>query len=486
MTPTQFISSIFTPWVFIVVTELFLGCTATMIPSYAIPLFVIALILLAIFFYPELSYILLVLSLATHVLLILIPWPHSVPCLVRHEVLPDDLLIFTTLPNLTAIIAISCWLFARMANTRPPCPGTSLDLAMWLFFVWAFCSMLWTPDLSTGFLKIFLLSCCYFGYYLSIAIIRSTRILNTVIWLLILIGVTNAAIAVYSLHGEPIYKEIYHVEDITLYVVFTWMAKERGMGLSHPSFTAYFLNISIFLSIGMFLVTTDLKKRFILALIGLFMVYGHLTTLSKGGLLGLLAGLLFLILTHGPLRKHLFTSLSVIAITLVILFPLVYLSWPDTGELLRGRASLSPRWHIWEAGFEDLVKSYGFGYGCGMFYFAHNILFSVLFELGIPGLLIFLWILMKVFLTIRSSRKKMLSPYYEKMILALSAGMVSIMASGMFDFFYWDGIMWTFLGISMAVINLANEGAVGQIPNNGNVTWPTGQRMLGDCAYDSI
>jgi O-antigen ligase len=239
------------------------------------------------------------------------------------------------------------------------------------------------------------------------------------------------------------------------------MARERGMGFMYSPMSAYFLNITIVLSIAMLLVTKSLKKKVVIALIIFFMVYAHLAAVSKGGLVGLLAALSFIVLTHKIFRKYFFISVFIIAATFIIASVFVYLSWPwpEAAELFHGRKSLFPRMLIWETGFEEFVRTYGFGFGGGSFFPAHSIYLQVLFELGIPGLFIWLWLLLKLFNILKTSLKKFTDPYYRIMTICFSAGMISILTVGLVDSYYFEEIMWAFLGIGMAIINLSNRSS---------------------------
>lgn len=456
-------------WPLLVLVQLILACLTILLPYYAVPLFLLAIAMLAMFFYPEFAYYLYVLFISCHLVILQIVNAHSLPARLQYIAgVPIDtvgLPVFAA--ELLVIVAVILWIFSRMANTRPAYPKTPLDLSMVAFFMWVAFSLFWSVDLNMGFLKLFVLFCCYLGFFLSVAIIRTKKILNTVIWIFIFMGVVNSAVAAYSLRGNPVLKDIYSSGNISLVFSFIHMARQRGMGLSYSQSTAYFLNISIILAIGMFFITKDIKKRLILVLSILFMVYGHLTTSSKAGILGLLSGIIFLVISYKPLRRYWVIALIAIVVILKILSVLVYFSWPwpDRIELMVGRKSLFPREIIWGTGFENLIKSYGFGYGSSSFYPAHSIFFSILFETGIIGFFIWIWLLIRLFNTVRYSLNKFLSPYYQMMIFIFSAGMISILTFGMFDILYYEEGMWTFMGIGMAIVNMANRFSRGCLEN---------------------
>jgi hypothetical protein len=213
------------------------------------------------------------------------------------------------------------------------------------------------------------------------------------------------------------------------------------------------------LALGKFLATPGWKKKTVLILLIILMMFGSLTTLSKSGFLELLAGLAFFGLAYKPIRRHLFIYLLGICVTLLLIYVLIYFSWPGPAraEMFRERVSLFPRLMLWEIGFEGLISNYGLGYGCGTMYPAHSLYFYALFELGIPALLILLWILTQWFRTSISTLKKSPDPYYNTMLIGCMAGMVAIMVQGLVEFFHLEIMLWVLLGMGMALVNLMNS-----------------------------
>src|SRR3989338_3364022 len=457
-------SSRWISWILILMTQCLLAYAVILYPSYALVLFIVSLFVLSLFFYPELSYFLFLLSSMCHLFQFQVSSAHSVPPRMwRIDIVPMDIVALRALlPNVLVVIASLVWGFARMAKARPPYQKTALDLPALFLFLWFVMTLFWTQDLSTGLVVLFSIICCYLGFVLSVTVIRTKKILHIAVWLLICVGLMNAAVAAYSLHGDPVWKEFYRSENVSLYFSFIHMARTRGMGFIYSPMTAYLLNVAILLAVTIFLVTTSLKKRWILALMIFFMAYGHMTTISKGGTLGLLVGLFFMAAACRPLRKHLLFSSAMIITILMISMILVYGTWPwpEKAQLLHGRQSMAQRYLIWGAGFEEFLGTYGFGFGGGAFFPAHSIYLQILYELGIPGLMFWLWLLFKLFCSVRDVLlKKWVEPYYRTMILGFSAAMISVLTVSLADSYYSEETMWTLLGIGMAIVNLANSSA---------------------------
>jgi len=451
-------------WVLLVIAECFLACSVILYPPYALPLFIGILAVAVLFFYPETAYFLFLLSVICHLFQFQISHAHSVPPRMwRIDIVPMDIAsLRSLLTNILVLMAALSWFFARMAKTRLPYPKTALDLPMVFFFGWFVMTLFWTPDWSTGLIVLFALTFCYLGFFLSVTVIRTKKILNIAVWILIFVGLINAAVVAYSLHGEPVWKELYRSENVSIFFNFIHMARKRGMGLIYSPMTSYILNVAIMLAVTMCLVTTSRKRRCVLAAMVLFMTYAHLATLSKGGAIALLAGLSFLTVTSAPLKKRFLTTASVIVMVLIIAAVLVPNTWPwpERAVFFQGRQSLAPRFLIWEAGFESFITTYGFGFGGGAFFPAHSIYLQILYELGIPGLMLWVWLLLKLVFSVRAVLlNESVDPYYRTMTLGFSAGMIAILTVALADSYYFEETMWTFLGVGMAIINLANGSA---------------------------
>ncbi|OGS73099.1 MAG: hypothetical protein A3F91_08070 [Flavobacteria bacterium RIFCSPLOWO2_12_FULL_35_11] len=455
-------------WILVLLFNLLLGYTATFMPQYIISIFLGLVLMFFIITSPEFSYFLVILLSVNQLILIesIMPDPRPFTFKYLDKFHSIDFHIFYILVDIFLSLALISWVLARFSGTRNRYPGTSLDVNIIFFFVWVIFSLSWTPYLSMGLLKITLLFLCFVGFYLSVCIIRTEKMLSIIIGILITLGMINACLAIYSLRGEKYFEPIFKYGNLTFFIHFNTIPKGRGWGLSFPQTTAYFLNTAVFLTLGVLSRVKNKKKIFYVFLI-IVLIIGHLSTLSKAGVIGLIAGFLFIILNYKVLKGYFFTSLIVVVIAVMLMG---YVARIDDikrtveggigGTVKSGSTSTGPRQIIWKQGFEDLCKNYGLGYGCGKFYLAHSIHFSTLFELGVMGFILWLTLVIKSFLAIRSTLKRAIDSNYEITILSFTAAWISILVFGLFDLFYWDEMLWTFLGIGMAMLNLVNRSVV--------------------------
>ncbi|TAN62255.1 O-antigen ligase domain-containing protein [bacterium] len=451
-------------WLALILGELAIAFTTFIASYYVFIVLGMALVIFLILIYPEVSYYLLTLTFVNHVIQLTIP---------SYNFMLIDFLSF-----IFTFIVLAAWTLARMSKIRMGHPGSPLTLQMAFFMAWAVLSLLWVLEYSAGLLELTVLASGYLTYYVSVAIIRTKKVFNTVILLLIFLGLVNSILAfytVYSSESQYIYKEIFSYDGFVLAFTFNSLPKARGSGLSYTQATALFLNIAIMYGISLFFIETIRSRKIIIVLIVLFMISANLTTLSKGGLMGLFAGLTVFVLGKKPLRRRFLLTTACIILTMVLLFMLSRLdnlgkafTEGVAGTLTEaGGTSLPTRLLYWGKGFDDMLSNYGFGTGIGNFYYltgtsrfhAHSMYFSVIFAFGFIGLILWAWLCVKTLYISISGLLNCEDMYFKNMLLGFIAGLMSIFAFGLVDLMFWATVLWTFLGIGMALLNISKRSS---------------------------
>lgn len=449
-------------WILLISFEAFLGYTTILMPQYIIPVFIGMIGLIFLILWPEFSYTLAVLTLANQLFLISTTTSEHLPFIIKYieahrsniKMIPfviNDIMLF--------IAFISC-IVAIWAKVREPYPQTPIDLPVKLFFLWIALSSLWASSLKGLFIESVPLLGALFGFYLSVSLIRTRRMFTFTIGAFIFLGIINAVLAIASLHCDEHSFPVFQYSSFRLSFQWNTIPKVRGHGLSYTQSTAYFLNLAIILAVGLFLLAKGKKKVSFLFIV-LLLTAGQLSTISKGGLLGLIAGLTFLYINYKPLKGYFLTAIVITFVTIIVLFPLV--RFVELGKNVSGVSksigggSAETRAIIWNQTLSDMWdKTSGLGYGIGEMVPSHNIFLSVFFELGIIGFSIWLWLLVKFFYSIKIITAKPIDPYYQTMLLCLASGMISTLCFGMVDMVYFDETFWMILGIGMALFNLAH------------------------------
>jgi putative inorganic carbon (hco3(-)) transporter len=317
-----------------------------------------------------------------------------------------------------------------------------------------------------------LISTVFLAYVMG----RSWRTLRGTLTVLVLTGLllARAALAGYT-GGRAATNTMYDTNDL-----------------------AYLLVTVFPISIG-FLLTSKTKLRwFINAGVGAILLGALLLTQSRGGLLALLAVVVLLI--FAPIRarvpgggkgtNRLLVLLGVMALGLI--------AWSQLPPDARARFAtvldlgndynldpndVTSRGQIWTRGFHaTLARPIGyaprtfnmveFRYG-GDFYAPHNSIVQAMVELGVPGLLLFVRMYLLSWRGLQRARKDLLvseSPSADQQEQVIFARMLQITLVGNFvaGFFLsmaYATVLWTTLGLSMAMMALTHrENPPGAVP----------------------
>jgi len=444
---------------------------ATFSVFYPIPAIVssISLVILFILFLkPELSLYLLLILLH----LLYIYFTYTTP----------DRTCILMLFEVYVVMVFSMWCFSRMANLIRPYPGTSCDLTLMVLAGLSLVSLLWSHDQVNGVIQLFRLFIALSTFVLIVSIVSHHRILNTIIWLVILMGVLNSILCFISIHTFPDYQRaaLFHYgHNFDLSIRFNVEeVGNRGHGLSHPLTTAYWLNIALIFSFGKFM-TIKGKRKFILGLFMLFMLTAHLTTLAKMPLLALIAGILFLFYFLRPIKRKILMAIVILFVCIGLSFALVHLTKIKdplsfiTRQLTTsiGDTSVSYRLLWWLPVISKSLENYGMGVGIGgalkylggpfIVQHPHSIYVSVLGELGMMGFILLLIILYLALMTYFKALKECKSEYYRRILLTYIAGFIVVIINGFTDFDYLVNLLWWYIGLGFALVKLARESPYG-------------------------
>ena len=191
-------------WILLISFETFLGYITILMPQYIMPVFIGMIGLVFLILWPEFSYTLAVLTLANQLFLISTTTSEHLPFVIKYieahhsniKMIPfilNDIMLFTAF--------ISC-IIAKWAKAREPYPQTPIDLPVKLFFLWIALSSLWASSLKGLLIESVPLLGALFGFYLSVSLIRTKKMLTFTIGAFIFLGIINAVLAIASLRCD--------------------------------------------------------------------------------------------------------------------------------------------------------------------------------------------------------------------------------------------------------------------------------------------
>lgn len=436
--------------------------TVTIInPYYAIPFLFIVIIVSVCFVKPEILYYLTIFFIPIEAI--------HLDIYIRNSM--HERIAFV---NILLYITLISWFFARMAKTRSSRPTCSFELIIGFFMLWSTISLFWSDDKLHGIAELFLLCASAISIYLSMALIRNRRILNTALWVFIGTSIMNAIVSIYSTHTTFEKISLFDYQELSIMFLFnTSGINVRGHGFLHQNSTAVFITMAIFLVFGKILTSTSTKVRITLFIAILLMLTGCAATLSKGGLLGFISGCLFLIVQVSKLKRFFLTSILVILLLIIFSFFMSHLNdivktidfgVSRTASSSEGDTSTSTRLNYWTVGMNLLNTSNGLGAGIGGYRqhnlpvaHAHSIYLSSLFDLGIIGFIVWFLILGGLFWRMLNLLKRCNNKYWKDILICYAAGYISLLVSGIVDFEYTYLIVWSYLGLGMALANIIDK-----------------------------
>lgn len=191
---------------------------------------------------------------------------------------------------------------------------------------------------------------------------------------------------------------------------------------------------------------------------------------SRGGFLGLLSALLFIV-WHSPRRLRNLTLIVAVLIPLLLVVPpspVRRFLHPNYGDV-QGEDT---RLELWRAGMQMIEQQPLTGVGLGNFKLlvtqyegsdvdlekiAHNTYIEIAAEMGIPSLLVFLGILVSVYRTLQRVRDEATGPpFLHTAATALQAGLVGCVVSIMFISCEKQKLLWFLISLAPCLETLAN------------------------------
>jgi len=302
------------------------------------------------------------------------------------------------------------------------------------------------------------------SYILTIALINSRRLLNTLIFIFCTSAAVTGIIGVYQkLSGK---------------IDMTWVDKELFSNLqlrvystfANPNVYGSYLLLAIPVCLIMIHMSNRLLHKFYYIIVTGLLIYNLALTYSRGCYLALIAGLVIYIFFMEKRLITLFTA-GIVFLPFVVPASIInrFLSIANLSD-----SSTSYRIYIWQATLRILKDFWISGLGQGIeaynvvypFYafsevsapHSHNLFLQVFTELGIFGLIVFLILLLSFFRTLLQLFQKTRNNKTKSFLAGFIAAAAAFLMQGMFDYvFYNYRVMLTFfifMGIGGAMVNI--------------------------------
>jgi len=387
------------------------------------------------------------------------------------------------------IITLAAWLFSKL-ETREPRDRTTPVNGILLFMVtYMLVSLLWAPHFDLGSHLAVSLLLNFFLYLLSRDVIIDESTLKRAAAVWIFMGMITATGVIVS--QWETYKWTDKLSRAITIVVNFGEITNRPSGFGSTNNMGGLLVTSIFLTIGMFMLSKKFAKKFILFLIGSYQLVAMIVTASRGSLIGFIGGLVLLISIH-PSNQNKFVKYSFLSFFL--LFVIILVAKPSyidrilvgfgySGELYfsdvqqssisstssssTDTTGLAYRKKIWKKAFKEMVNRpyklvLGLGIGGFITYseaiYTHSVPFSFFFDMGLAGALLFIFLALILFNNFRYylKRAKHTEAYY-LFWAAVVAFVAEVGVHGIIDYDFYSytaRMFWLPMAFSVAALNV--------------------------------
>ncbi|MBI5403775.1 MAG: hypothetical protein HY959_10285 [Ignavibacteriae bacterium] len=250
--------------------------------------------------------------------------------------------------------------------------------------------------------------------------------------------------------------------------------KGRPGGVAPPDLASAIMNMFIFINIAL-MYRARQYTRIMLGLLSAFLVICILLTASKVGMISLFMGFVLLIFFMPHLQAWRFRMFSISAF-----FFIIALAAGGNRVIKRillmiekGISVKNDRLGWWMLGFEKLSDTYGLGLGAGGYlkYIdpvpgVHGFYFSIIFDLGIVGILFFLAIIIMLLEYIRNTLKVCKDPEMVFMVYCFVVSLISMGIHSLVQEDFQSLHVWLLLALVITVLRIAMKvgGAEVYIP----------------------
>jgi hypothetical protein len=344
---------------------------------------------------------------------------------------------------------------------------TTENLVLYIFFVfWALIGIFAADWKVRACIQI--THMIIFFSYLTVLSSFTTEQLIVFVKLLALWGFVYFILAFMSISGLAFeFESIKLAKWLNLKLIF-FEGKKRASLLSPPAVTAVFLGLCAWSAYLAGLLKQ--RRKYLYFVIAFLITIGIFYTRTRSEMVAFLfAGFAFVSIL-GWKKKYVVRGLTLCLI--YVIFVWVMASGLDLSGALRRiktatdvgeRASLGIRLGLWKDGILKLGQTYGIGEGTGGFFkykaqwpHAHNVYFSVLFDLGLIGFSLWIIIYLNLWRHVVYGIKLVPEKSDEWLILVVFlAFFVEISLTSLLQHEYTHFIWWLFPGLLLAATNNA-------------------------------
>jgi len=370
--------------------------------------------------------------------------------------------------EITATIAILSWAIKKLIRKEFKLPQTHLNAPIFLFLSANLVSLsmsVWHRLSMRNFLfKTMEYVLIYFVVFDSF---RKKRQIHKAVYTILAIASISAF--------DGLFQAVTHRELLRGYG-WAWVDSIGRIGASFnipADFGAYI--ITVLPVIFLLALMQCNPKKFIFYSASFLLALCLFLTFSRSAWLGFIFSVIFMWVICDKMRKRIF----LIVFLALMAFAAIFAYFNIGNHITIGGGSLIDRMQIWRIGWSIFRDSPIFGRGPGTFMFnfgrykpesylyivyAHNCYLQMLAEIGVVGLLSFLWIIIAFFRSALISIADTKDGFYKLILIGSTSGIFAYLIQAALDTNLYSlplaVLFWFMMGFVMAVVRLAGKNRI--------------------------
>lgn len=374
------------------------------------------------------------------------------------------------LPFILPLLALALpgFVLRQAARRGGPPRADGLLVPAMLLFLYGSITVAWSANTDTTLAQLAILASNIFLYAVVVRETDSEQAFKVVLWSLVLTGLFEAClVAAFYFFKAPktVFMDYPWFDSIRLYIVsntgfLDQGVLRRGKALTYPHETG--LMMGLYAASAFALALFDRRRGVRLFLGGAIVVFitALFATMCRGPIIATAAMALTYFFLNVRLRRRALVCLAVLATVAVVTFKAqdallnagAGITVTPRIEKLDLYSSNQVRFKWWRRAAEASVETGFLGLGPGgasyllNVIYGHSLYFSIFFDFGLPGLVLFLWMLSR-FLASALPLLRRQDGFLEQAHLLFFVGVVAISIHMLIDLDYNRPVLWFYLAL---------------------------------------
>jgi putative inorganic carbon (hco3(-)) transporter len=396
--------------------------------------------------------------------------------------------IINTTLEILSILIIFVWLFNKLKNRQFKIKSTPLDILILIFVIWHFVSMFMSVENPIWALKyIFKLMGGIILFYLIVDTIKTKEQIKNIIFAMLFSGIIVSVIGIFERIAPHVMKKVLFVFCPEQFLLPEGLTLRIKSTFGYPNILAQYLEMVILVFSGIYIAT---RKKILLVIL-FILTEALILTYSRGGLIGLFSGLIFILIIcyfNTNMRRYFKSVLTIVGVVITLFIGTTVFDKIFTTHLFNTfdskYVSNVERIYLWQSAVKMIKDHPVFGVGPDNYRWVYaakynehspfstmrrtgggmpnahsnNFYLETASNLGIVGLGVLLWLIFRIKRSVSLVFKNYDDEYILPIFLGITGAIVAFFAHGLVDDFWQFQSMilmfWMILGLLISSMEL--------------------------------